>query len=115
MDDCDARLLPLKDAALDAYVKANPAFVHQVIPEDAYGGLHAKTATFGVTAVVVATPRLSTADGYAVVKAVFESLSPLKSMYPRFDAFDRKQMAHDALIAPLHDGALQYYKEVGLR
>lgn len=115
MDDCEARLLPLKDAALDAYLKNNPAFAHQVIPETAYGGQQGKTASFGVSAVMVATDRLAQADGYEVVKAVFESLAPLKAMHPRFTELDRKQMSREALVAPLHEGALQYYKEAGLR
>ncbi|HXP95847.1 MAG TPA: TAXI family TRAP transporter solute-binding subunit [Telmatospirillum sp.] len=115
IDDCGATLLTLKDAALEAYLKANPAFVRQSIPADTYAGLHDKIYSFGVTAVLVATSKLSADDGYAVVKAIFDGLPALKSMHPHLGELDKKQMAHDALVAPLHDGALRYYMESGLK
>jgi hypothetical protein len=114
MDDCGATLLPLKDAALDAYLKGNPAFSRLTINADDYQGLHDKVPSFGLRAVLVTTDKLSAADGYALVKAVFDNFTPFKQMHPLLGELERKQMARDALVAPLQEGAERYYKENGL-
>lgn len=115
IDDCGATLLPLKDAALDAFVKANPAFARQTIPQDTYSGASQAVPTFGVASVLVTTAALPADQAYEVVKAVYENLPALKAMHPLLGGLDRKRMAHDALVAPLHEGALRYYRESGLR
>lgn len=115
IDDCGATLLPLKGAGLEAYLKANPAFVRQVIPAEVYSGADQQIPTFGVGSVLVTTSQLSADDAYEVVKAVYDNLPAFQAMHPLLNGLDRKQMAHDALVAPLHDGALRYYRENGLR
>jgi TRAP transporter TAXI family solute receptor len=114
IDDCGATLLTLKSPALDAYLEANPAFVHQTIAADVYAGWHDKVSSFGVVSVLVTTTRLSPEDGYEVVKAIFDGLPALKTMHPLLGGLEKKQMARDALVAPLHEGAVRYYKENGL-
>jgi TRAP transporter TAXI family solute receptor len=114
IDDCGATLLSLKDQALEAYLKANPAYFRQTIPADTYIGLHEKISSFGMAAVLVTTTTLSAEDGYVVVKSIFDGLSSFKTMHPQLVTLDKKQMARDALVAPLHEGALRYYKENGL-
>jgi TRAP-type uncharacterized transport system substrate-binding protein len=47
------------------------------------------------------------ADAYEVVKAVYENLPVFKAMHPLLGGLEKKQMAGDALVAPLHDGALR--------
>ena len=51
---------------------------------------------------------------YAVTKAVFENLESFKKQHPAFSNLDPKKMIKDGLSAPLHNGAVRYYKEVGL-
>ena len=114
IDDCGATLLPLKDGPMDSFIKANPAFVRQVIPEDAYPGLDRRLPTFGLASVLATTTKMSDTDAYEVVKAVFENLPPFKAMHPLLGGLERRRMANDALMAPLHDGALRYYRENGL-
>jgi TRAP transporter TAXI family solute receptor len=115
IDDCGATLLPLKDAALDGFLKSNPIYVRQILTDDTYPGLAAKVPCFGLASVLVTTVKLSAADAYEVVKAVYENFSPFKAMHPLLGGLDKKQMAHDALVAPLHDGARRYYRENGLQ
>lgn len=115
IDECGATLLSLKSSAVDSYLKANPSFIRQTIPADTYAGVHDKVASFGVASLLVTTTKLSSDDGYEVVKAIFEGLPFLKAMHPLFGGLDRKQMAREAMVAPLHEGALRYYKENGLQ
>ena len=51
---------------------------------------------------------------YAVTKAVFENLDVFKKQHPAFANLDPKKMIKDGLSAPLHPGAIKYYKEKGL-
>jgi len=51
---------------------------------------------------------------YNVVKAVFENLDDFKKQHPAFANLDPKKMIKDGLSAPLHPGAVKYYKEKGL-
>ena len=50
----------------------------------------------------------------SVVKAVFENLDNFKKQHPAFANLDPKKMIVDGLSAPLHPGAVKYYKEKGL-
>ena len=42
-----------------------------------------------------------------------ENLDDFKKLHPAFTNLDPKQMITNALSAPLHDGAVKYYKEMG--
>ncbi|HVI49937.1 MAG TPA: TAXI family TRAP transporter solute-binding subunit [Candidatus Sulfotelmatobacter sp.] len=114
LDDCGVTLLPLKDAAIDAYLKANPDFAKLAIPGDDYQGLNENVPTIGLRAVLVASKSLPDDDAYAIVKAVAGDTGPFSAMHPVLAPLNRKQMAREALVAPLHDGALRYFKENGL-
>jgi TRAP-type uncharacterized transport system substrate-binding protein len=50
---------------------------------------------------------------YAVTKAVFENFDEFKKLHPAFAHLDPKQMISAGLSAPLHEGALRYYREKG--
>jgi TRAP-type uncharacterized transport system substrate-binding protein len=51
---------------------------------------------------------------YHVVKAVFENFDQFKKLHPAFEVLKKEEMIKDGLSAPLHDGAVKYYKEAGL-
>ena len=114
ISSCGAGLLALKGAAMDSFLKANPAFGRQVISDASYRGLHEKVPTVGLRAVLVATVRLSDEDAYVVVRAILENLEAFKDMHPLLSGLERKQMAREGLVAPLHDGAHRYFVENGL-
>jgi hypothetical protein len=50
---------------------------------------------------------------YQVVKAVFDNFDEFKKLHPALAHLKPEQMISDGLWAPLHDGALKYYKEKG--
>ncbi|MAW01375.1 MAG: C4-dicarboxylate ABC transporter substrate-binding protein, partial [Candidatus Pelagibacter sp.] len=70
--------------------------------------------TFGVMASVVTSAKVSDEMVYNVVRAVFENLDDFKKQHPAFANLDPKKMIKDGLSAPLHPGAIKYYKEKGL-
>ena len=62
-------------------------------------------------ASVVTSAKVSDEMVYNVVRAVFENLDDFKKQHPAFANLDPKKMIKDGLSAPLHPGAVKYYKE----
>ena len=44
----------------------------------------------------------------------FENFDSFRSQHPAFGPLEKKNMISDGLSAPLHPGAIKYYKEAGL-
>jgi TRAP-type uncharacterized transport system substrate-binding protein len=51
---------------------------------------------------------------YHTVKAVFENFDTFTKLHPAFANLKKEEMISDGLSAPLHEGAVRYYKEAGL-
>ena len=47
------------------------------------------------------------------MKAVFENFDQFKKLHPAFGHLKAEEMIKDGLSAPLHPGAVKYYKEKG--
>jgi uncharacterized protein len=69
--------------------------------------------TFGVKATFVTSADVPDDVVYDVTKAVFENLDVFRSLHPAFAKLDPAHMIKDGLSAPIHPGALKYYKEKG--
>ena len=69
--------------------------------------------TFGVGATFVTAADVPDNVVYTVVKAVFENFDQFKKLHPAFNQLKAKEMIKDGLSAPLHPGAVKYYKEKG--
>ena len=111
---CDAVLVNVTGKAIAELVAANPYFSTATIPAGMYRGNAADTTTFGVSATIVSSAKVPAETVYQVVKAVFENFDEFKGLHPAFANLDKKHMIKDALSAPLHDGAVKYFKEAGL-
>ena len=65
-------------------------------------------------ATVVTSADVSEELVYLVTKAVFENFDSFRAQHPAFSPLEKKNMIADGLSAPLHPGAIKYYKEAGL-
>jgi uncharacterized protein len=110
---CGAKLIPLTGPAVDALVKEHPYYARATIPGGMYANNPDPTQTYGVLATVVTSATVSDATVYALVKAVFENFDEFKKLHPAFAHLDPKEMIKNGLSAPLHPGAIKYYKEKG--
>jgi hypothetical protein len=111
---CDARIVDVSGPAIDKLVAEHPYYAYTEIPGGIYAGNDEPVKTFGVKATVVASADLDADTVYSVVKTVFDNLDRFRGMHPAFGTLDAKQMISDGLTAPLHEGAVRYYKEKGL-
>ena len=70
--------------------------------------------TIGVTATLLTSAQVPEEVLYAFTKAVFENLESLTDLDTNFDALlDDKFL--EGLTAPIHTGALKYFREIGLQ
>ena len=110
---CGARLVPMTGPAVDKLVAANSYYAKVNIPGGLYAGHPNPTPTYGVLASFVTSAKVPDVAVYELVKAVFENFDEFKKLHPAFVGLDPKNMIKDGLSAPLHPGAVKYYKEKG--
>ncbi|MAD13206.1 MAG: C4-dicarboxylate ABC transporter substrate-binding protein [Flavobacteriaceae bacterium] len=114
IDGCGASFVNLDSAAEQKLVNDNPYYAFANIPAGTfYKSQSSDATTFGVMATFVSSASVSDDIVYEVVRAVFENLDDFRKLHPAFTNLDPKQMISNGLSAPLHDGAVKYYKEQG--
>jgi TRAP transporter TAXI family solute receptor len=111
---CDSVLVNVTGPEIDKLVADNAYYRMATIPGGMYRGTDSDTNTFGVGATFVTSSKVSEDVIYNVVKAVFENFDQFKKLHPSFSVLKKEEMIKDGLSAPLHKGAVKYYKEAGL-
>jgi TRAP transporter TAXI family solute receptor len=111
---CDSVLVTVTGPEIDKLVADNAYYRMATIPGGMYRGTDSDTNTFGVGATFVTSSKVSEDVIYNVVKAVFENFDQFKKLHPSFSVLKKEEMIKDGLSAPLHKGAVKYYKEAGL-
>jgi TRAP transporter TAXI family solute receptor len=109
---CDAVFVKVDNAAIKKLVADKPFYKYATIPGGMYRGNPNDITTFGVGATFVSSTKTPANTVYQVVKSVFENLDAFKKLHPAFNHLKAKEMIHGA-GAPVHDGAMKYYKEKG--
>jgi uncharacterized protein len=110
---CDSTLVSLSGPTIDKLVASKPYYSYATIPGGMYRGNMQDIKTYGVTATLVASSKTSADVVYQVVRGVFENFDEFRKLHPAFNNLDAKTMIKSGLSAPLHEGAIKYYKEKG--
>ncbi|OOF65714.1 TAXI family TRAP transporter solute-binding subunit [Rodentibacter sp. Ppn85] len=110
---CNAHLVPITGSEIDKLVADNPYYAKATIPGGLYKGTDNPVDTFGVYATLVTSSDVDADSVYAIVKAVFDNFDRFKRLHPAFAHLKQEDMIKNALSAPLHEGAVRYYKEKG--
>lgn len=110
---CGAKLVSLTGPAVDKLIAQHPYYATATIPGGMYPGNPDPVTTYGVMATVVTSANVPEESVYQVTKAVFENFDEMKRLHPAFANLDPQKMIKDGLAAPLHPGAVKYYKEKG--
>lgn len=111
--NCDATLVEITGAGIDGLIADNDFYRSATIPGGMYAGNPNDTTTFGVGATFVTSAAVSDKAVYSIVKGVFDNFDKFKKLHPAFNNLKESEMITDALSAPLHNGAVKYYKERG--
>jgi TRAP transporter solute receptor, TAXI family len=110
---CDAVLVNVTGDAVDKLVADNPYYATATIPGGMYRGNADDVQTFGVRATLVTSADEPDDVVYALVKSVFDNFDEFKKLHPAFAHLTPEEMVTRGLSAPIHPGALKYYKEKG--
>ncbi len=108
------RFVPI--TAVDNLLGESSYYAKSYIPVKLYPNSESKenVNTFGVKATLVTSASVPESVVYAMTKEVFENFEAFKKLHPAYAVLTKESML-TGLSAPLHPGALKYYKEVGLK
>lgn len=110
-----ARIIPLKN--VEELVSAHPYLLMASIPSALYPMANSEfdIDTVGVNATLVTSANVPDDVVYAITKAIFDNLESLATEYSGFEFSALIEDRYlDGLAAPIHPGALKYYREAGL-
>ncbi len=110
---CDSMLINVDNDAAKGLASDNDFYAMATIPGGMYKGTDNDVTTFGVGATFVSSSDTPEEVVYEITKAVFENFDRFKKMHPAFANLKEENMIKNNLSAPLHDGAVKYYKERG--
>ncbi|MDM8524842.1 TAXI family TRAP transporter solute-binding subunit [Desulfococcaceae bacterium HSG8] len=117
------RFIPITGSGIDDLIKKKPYYAKSVIPAKLYPGAESEKGedgkakdveTFGVKATFVTSAKVPENVVYAIAKEVFENFDDFKKLHPAYQVLTKEGML-DGLSAPIHPGAMKYYKEAGLK
>lgn len=114
VSSCETKIINVDGPEVDKLIRDNPFYSEAIIPAGMYQGTNEDVHTFGVRATLVTTSKVSDEIVYNVVKALFDNFENFKTLHPVFAQLDEKNMITEGNTAPLHPGAIRYYKEKGL-
>ncbi len=100
---------------IDALLAKYPYYAKATIPVSLYPGAQndKDVETFGVKATLVTSAKVPDEVVYAITKEVFDNFDEFKKLHPAYSTLTKENML-EGLSAPMHPGALKYFKEVGL-
>ena len=108
------RFVPI--TGIDAMLSQFPYYAKSFVPVKLYPGSvnDADVETFGVKATFVTSAKVPDSVVYAITKEVFDNFEDFKKLHPAYAVLTKQGML-DGLSAPIHPGAMKYYKEAGLK
>ncbi len=107
--------VPIEGSELDALLAEYPYYVKSVIEIANYPQAVNDTdvPSFGVKATLVTSADVPEDVVYAVTKELFDNLEEFKELHPAYSVLTKENML-EGLSAPIHPGAMKYYKEAGM-
>jgi uncharacterized protein len=110
---CDTVLVPVSGPIIDKLISTTPYYAPAIIPGGMYRGSDKDTPTFGVKATLVSSADVKDEVVYQLVKSVFDNFDTFRKLHPALNHLRKEDMLLGN-SAPLHPGAIKYYKEHGL-
>jgi hypothetical protein len=111
-----ARKVRIADiTGIDSLLAKYPYYAPATIAISNYPGAQndKDVQTFGVKATFVTSAKVPDNVVYAITKEVFDNFEDFKKLHPAYAGLTKENMLQ-GLSAPIHPGAMKYYKEAGL-
>lgn len=112
---CKVSIIPLTGPAVDNLITEHPYYTKALIPKKLYPGIsnQGDIETVGVKATLVCSTQLNASTVYTITKAIFTNLNKFRTQHEALYRLTPEEMLK-GLSAPVHPGALKYYREAGL-
>ena len=111
---CRARLVRVAGQPIDRLLATHPYYIASTIPGGMYVGNPGDVPTIGTRAVLVTSSDQPDKVVYGMVKAVFDNFTVFRQLHPALSTLEVRELVPSASVIPIHPGALEYYREVGL-
>lgn len=111
---CSLKLVPIDGPEIDSLISEKPYYRTGQISKGRYLGSKDDVKSFGLGATFVALQSTSPKAIYHVVKEIVENFKDFQSLHPSLKGLSMKELPYAGLSAPLHPGAIRYYKEARL-
>lgn len=108
------KLVSMDEKLVEAMTDAYPWYNRAVIPAGTYAGQTEDVVTTGVTICIFIDESVSDEVAYQLAKVMYENLDSLTSVHSALKDLTVAGAVENLAGLPLHDGAAQYYKEVGV-
>lgn len=112
-EDVEINIIPLTWACIDKMVSDNNFFVKSTIVNGLYKGMTTDVSSFWMKAVLFAREDMNADIVYKITKSVVDKLKILTKLHPVLWTIKKESLINWTTL-PLHEGALKYYKEIGL-
>ena len=113
-DDCQMRAVPIAGPAVDKVIEKYPYYRKGQILNEGYFTGSEDIHSFGLGATFVASASTSPKAIYHVVKEIVENFRDFRSLHPSLRKLEKRELPYAGITAPLHPGAVRYYKEARL-
>jgi len=109
-------IVPVTGPCIDKLVAKWPFYAKAYVPMKFYPMASNKEdpVTFAVKTTFCTSAGIPDDIVYAITKEVFDNLEAFKKLHPAYGILTKQNML-EALTAPIHPGAMKYYKEAGLK
>jgi TRAP transporter TAXI family solute receptor len=110
------RFISITGSDIDKLISDKNYYIKTTIPvREFYAGSEnpVNVETFGVVATLCTSAKMPDDVVYFITKELFDNLDYFKRQHPAYARLTKKGMLR-GLSAPLHPGALKYFKETGL-
>jgi hypothetical protein len=109
-------IVPITGEGIAKLITEKPYYAKSVVPAAMYPGATNEgndVETFGVMATFVTSAKVPDEVVYAITKEVFDNFDDFKKLHPAYEVLTKQGML-EGMSAPIHPGAMKYYKEAGL-
>lgn len=110
----EGRLVDVPEDVIAALQAEYPWYARFTIPAGTYANQDDDVQTTAVKMVLLATDAMDDALARRLVKTFWEHIESLAERFPALSGVTIENAVTDLAGIPLHDGAIQYYREMGV-
>lgn len=110
---CGGRLVEVSGPGIERMLAEYREYERAVIRGGTYADNPADVRTLGIRAVVITSTRVSDTTAYEITRAVFDNFDTFRRLHPAFETLSVAAMVQSIGRAPIHAGAVRYYRERG--